>query len=148
MAWSALSLVPGVNIVAGAHNIGQNLKNGYQFGDITRGLFGVTDDPAPSSARASELDSMSEREFADYQMREAHMLGVEADATKYQRAYEDIKKAGLNPRLLLQSGADTGSPTASSGYSYSQSKSESSSKTFSTSALAVGMLALAIKLLK
>lgn len=81
----------------------------------------------PSSGRASDIDSMSEREFADYEMRQAHKLGIDADSSKYQRAYNDLVKAGLNPRLLLQSGTDTNMPTASSNYSYSQSDNKSES---------------------
>ena len=103
----------------------------------------------PVSARAIELGLMSEREFTDYEMREAHKLGLEADSSKYQRAYNDLVKAGLNPRLAIESLNGSG-VSASSGYSYSQSdtksQSESKSDSFSASALIVGLILAAIKI--
>lgn len=140
MAWSGEALIPFHGVSAMVDNWKANLADGYQFGDIIKGELGFRNDPAGSSAKASDFANMSEREFADYEMREAHKLGVEADSTKYQRAYKDLVKAGLNPRLLLQSGFDTNGVSASSGYSYSQSDSKSKSNSFSTSAVLAGLI--------
>lgn len=101
-----------------------------------------------SSAQTSSSEIMSEREFAKYMTWYAHQLGLEADSTKYQRAYNDLLQAGLNPRLAIESLNGSG-VSASSGYSYSQSqnksqsetKSESISNSFSSSAIIAAIIA-------
>lgn len=117
------------------------LNNAYKTKvNESHGVFG-------SSVSNSNINSMTEREFSEYMTKYAHDLGLEADSTKYQRAYEDLLKTGLNPRLILDNAAASG-VSASSAYNYSQSSNVSKSETESTSnsmswsALIVGVLML------
>lgn len=142
--WEGLREVPAhIGHLFGVGKYGKDNYNAY---------LSSLESHVPSSGRAQDINNMSEREFADYEMREAHKLGVEADSSKYQRAYHDLLKAGLNPRLAIESLQGSG-VSASSGYSYSesssksQSKSESSSSSFSSSAVVAAILILAGKLI-
>lgn len=127
------STIPAYTAYAIGRDFVHNTKDGYQLEDISNSMFGKRND---YSAKQSSFDNMSEREFADYEMREAHKLGVQADSEKYQRAYNDLKKAGLNPRLLLEGGsASANGVSASSAYSSSENKSQSSTESYSSSAI-------------
>lgn len=84
--------------------IGNNLSDGYQFGDLTLGYAGVSRDTDLSLANQAsqilgEARTQYEEDRAHTEMRED---------TAYQRAVADMRKAGLNPYTI---GA---SPAASS----------------------------------
>lgn len=58
---------------------------------------------------------VASQEFAASEAVKAHERSVEADATKYQRAVEDLEEAGLNPALVYGSGGVSAQgPTSSS----------------------------------
>lgn len=110
-----------------------------------------------------QQDLVRARQLEDYERAEKSEASARAfeeymSNTAFQRAYQDLMKTGLNPRLLLESvsGASTpsaqgvGSVSSSQSWSQSQSssKSESTSNSFSTSAIIAALIVAALKFLK
>jgi len=68
-------------------------------------------------------DQVAQNEFNAEQAVLAHERSIEADSTKYQRAVEDIKDAGLNPAMVYGSGGiNAQGPTSSSASAGSGSR--------------------------
>lgn len=122
-----------------SHDENGNLRTSGTISAYQNGPTGVV-----SSKRLSD---MSDREFSIFNTQYAHKLGLDADASKYQRAMKDLKKAGLNPRLLLEGGsASANGVNASSSYSLSNSQDKSTSSGFNLSSAAlVALLGLILK---
>lgn len=91
-------------------------KNAFNVGQFMNNLTGVT---ASNSFNADEAEKA--REFSANQARLAFQRELDADSTKYQRAMDDLKAAGINPILAVQnlsggsvSGSQASSVSASS----------------------------------
>lgn len=98
----------------------ENLKDGYQFGDITKGWFGFRNDydteiDTVTSSLFNQVNSQARDEFlADREHTE------QREDTSYQRAVSDMRSAGLNPYTI--SAAPVNSSASSVGENTIQSK--------------------------
>lgn len=107
----------------GMHDDYTNPGSVYGNGSITGALARIFD-PKGYSLWQSNQDKLYERESTN----SARAWDLWMDSTATQRRVEDIKKAGLNPWLALQSGginANTSTASAGSGSSARSKESKS-----------------------
>lgn len=104
----------------------------------------------------SEYNRMKDFELAKIADEQAREFDKRMSDSAFQRAYNDLVKTGLNPRLLLTQNFSASSPTAGNGFfsasssssrSSSQSESNTYSNSFSRSAVIVALMATILKMI-
>lgn len=142
----------------------QNFQDGYQFGDILRGLWndftGKTNTDLQNSAAATmqedaqkfnSSESAAQREFEAAEAQKNRDWQTEMSNTAYQRSVADLKAAGLNPWLAVSNGASTPSAVsvvgdaASSGIGSAQASNVNLLQSLGTTAAGLGILIKALK---
>lgn len=68
------------------------------------GLLGLSAISSLVNTGINHIERRTDRNYNAEQAKLAHERSIEADSTKYQRAMEDMKEAGLNPAMMYASG--------------------------------------------
>lgn len=119
---------PGIDSSAGMANANEGLYKNWGssgFPGIVARFMGFDTD-----RYYQELDTARNQEYERQSINSARAWSEYMDNTQVQRRVEDIKKAGLNPWLAVQSGlSGTGAPSVDTGGSAQHQTHSNQSKT-------------------
>lgn len=110
------------------------MHTGESFGDKISDALGFTNYKADYQEYLNEQN----REYERASVLSARAWDEYMDSTKYQRAFQDLKKAGANPWLLLQNGGVSAGTTGRSeagGSARAESHKKDKSSVFKDAAL-------------
>lgn len=128
-------------------------SNSYDVGDANwlADIFtlGYTASEREKINRANELTNVSRQNaLEEARLNSARQYELYIDSTKYQRAVEDAKKAGINPYLLFSQNINTSSGSSASSTQAHTAKNAAAKANGSSSVVSSALKLLAILALK
>lgn len=141
MSWSDLRYLANFTPVGALANAAYDISNSSGAGGTIGDWFKRTVDPQGTSQAFNAAEAEKNRQFQHNEAELNRQYQTEMSNTAYQRAFADMRAAGLNPYLAYSSGGAS-SPSGSVANGSQASSSGGSNMSFVHSALQIAMHAV------